>query len=928
MRRVVGLISGLLGIAATADVRVEGVITAEPSGDRLAGAIVRLGDRQTASRSDGRFSIAGVDAGEYELQVRYLGFEDERVVVDVRGEAVIVDVTLDDPIEEVVVYGQARSTSTSLNQQRAADNIRSVLSSDDIGQLPDANLSEALQRIPGVFLERDQGEGRFVGIRGIDPGLNVTSINGVTVPSPEGGTRAVALDVIPSELLETLEVSKSFTPDMDAAGIGGAVNVKSLSGFDARGGLLQVRVEASRNELERKTSPKMSATYRNSFAIDGRDDVFGVAAAISYFDRELGSDNVETDGGWADLETEDETEFRGAEEIEQRDYVITRRRLGATLNFDWRPAATTSFYLRSILSQFDDDEIRTREEFKFDDGEAVVGTDTHATWEGAVLERSLKDRFESQEILSVAIGGEHWVNDWSLGFGYGYSRSEEEEPGRIDTNFVIEDVTLGYSAVGDRPALFADPRSLDPSNYELDEIVLEDNLTEDVQHSVFFDVARDIALADGELQLKAGFKLKRRDKDNNEEVGVYGGFPNDPTLASFATGAPDYAINAFGPGIDAGLLARFIAENRGAFELDDGDTLASSLAGDYDLAEDVDAAYAMARLERGPLRLVGGFRIETTDFAASGRRIVFDDVTGDGDPVAQRVAFTDDYDFILPSLNVRYAFTDEVLLRAAWYQTFARPSFDQLAPGGEIEFEEDDGETELAAELGNPLLEPMEADNLDLSLEFYDAGIGVLSAGVFWKRIDSFVVLADVADQTDLTAFVGNVVIDDAEVIQPINGEEADLLGFEMAWVRQFSRLPAPWNGLSLSTNLTFTDSEATLALRDAPIELPRQSDRVANVAVSYEDERLSLRLAATYKSDALLGLEEPADPLFDVYQDAHVQLDLSARVNLSDRMIAFFTANNLTDEPFYAYFNRPRYNAQFEEYGRTFALGFQYSMR
>ncbi len=816
-----------------------------------------------------------------------------------------------------------------MNQQRVADNIKSVLSSDDVGQLPDANLSEALQRVPGVFLERDQGEGRFVGIRGIDPGLNVTSINGVTVPSPESGTRAVALDVIPSELLETLEVSKSFTPDMDAAGIGGSVDVRSLSGFDVDRETMQVRVEASRNQLESETSPKVSATYRNTFSVDGRDDVFGVAAAISYFDRGLGSDNVETDGGWDELETENETAFRGAEEIEQRDYVITRRRLGATLNLDWRPSAVTSFYFRSLLSQFEDDELRTREQFKLDDGDAVAGTNSSATWEGATLERDLKDRFESQEILSIVLGGERFIDDWTLGFGYGYSRSEEEEPGRIDSTFVIEDVTLGYSAVGDRPALFADSATLDPGNYQLDEIVLEDNLTEDVQHSFFVDVARDIALrSGGELQLKAGFKIKRRDKDNDEEVGVYDGFPNDPTLMSFVMGTPDYGINAFGPGVDGGALAGFVANNRAAFELDGGDTLVDSLGGDFDLAEDIDAVYAMARFDRGQLRVVGGFRVETTDFFATGRRIVIDDVYGDGDPVPQLVSFSDDYDFVLPSLNIRYAFTDEILLRAAWYQTFARPSFDQLAPGGEIEFEEDEGETEFAAELGNPLLDPMEADNLDLSIEFYDEGIGLLSTGVFWKQVDSFIVLADVADQTDLTQFVGNVVIDDAEVIQPINGEQADLLGFELAWVRQFSRLPAPWNGLSVSTNLTLTDSEATLALRDTPIELPRQSDRVANVAIGYEDQRLSLRLAATYKSDALLGLEEPDDPLFDVYQDAHLQVDLSARWNVNERLIAFFTANNLTDEPFYAYFNKRRYNAQFEEYGRTFALGIQYSMR
>ena len=289
------------------------------------------------------------------------------------------------------------------------------------------------------------------------------------------------------------------------------------------------------------------------------------------------------------------------------------------------------------------------------------------------------------------------------------------------------------------------------------------------------------------------------------------------------------------------------------------------------------------------------------------------------------MSFADEYDFVLPSVNVRYAFTDDLILRGAYYESFARPSFDQLAPGGEIEFEEDDGETEFSAELGNPELEPLEARSLDLSLEWYDQGIGLLAGGIFWKDIDNFIVLADTANQTDLTQFVGNVVVDDAEVIQPINGDTADLLGVELTWVKKFNELPGPWNGLLLSANATFTDSEADLALRSTSIDLPRQSDRVFNLTLGYETERFSARIAGTYKSEALIGLEDPEDPAFDIYQDEHLQLDFSVKYRVNDRWLVYFDANNLTDEPFYAFFDRARYNSQYEEYGRTYALGVQY---
>lgn len=912
---------------AFADERILGRVLTANTQSYVGGAIVRIPslNLQTTTRPDGRFQFASVPSGRHTVEVQYLGYELTEQPIEVQSSALTIEILLSQTIEEIVVYGQASSTASALSQQRAQDNIGSVVSSDDFGQLPDANLSEALQRVPGVFLERDQGEGRFVGIRGIDPGLNVTSINGINIPAPENGTRAVALDVIPSELLETIEVNKSFTPDMDPDGIGGSINVRSLSGFDRKGQSIKLKAEASYNELEEETSPKLSGTYTSTFSLGGGEDNLGVAAAVSWFDRDFGSDNIETDGGWPnDLETEDGTEFQGAEEIEQRKYVLNRERFGAALNLDFRPSDTSELYIRTLFSKFEDQEFRTREQLAFDDGDAIVGTATSATWDGATLERELKDRLETQEIISVAAGGQNILDRWTIDYVYGYSRSEEAEPNRFDSNFVIEDVQLGYTGLGSRPSVFAGEAAFNPDNYELDEIVFEDNFTEDEQHSFALDLTREISGRNFTGYVKFGGKIRRREKRNDLESTVYEGFPGDPTLAPFAASI-DYRFNTFGPGIDEPALDRYIAENRNAFEIDEDGTLIDSLGGDYELDEDVNAAYLMSRMDFGNLRLVYGLRWEETDFSSSGQRIIIDDVAGDGSPVAQIVEFGDDYDFLLPSVNLRYAFSDDLIFRAAYYESFARPSFDQLAPGGEIEFEEDDGETEFAAELGNPLLQPLEAQSIDLSLEWYDEGIGLLAGGVFWKELDNFVVLADTSDIIDLTQFVGSTSIDDAEVIQPVNGDTADLLGVELTWVKKFSGLPAPWNGLLINANATFTDSKADLALRNDSIDLPRQSDRVFNLTLGYESERFSARIAGTYKSDALIGLEDPEDESFDVYQDDHLQLDLSVKYNVSESWLIYFNANNLTDEPFYAYFDQPRYNAQYEEYGRTFALGMQY---
>ena len=913
------------------DGQISGEVSSKDHGRSLAGAIVSIDELslETTVDSDGDFSFDDVPSGKYELKVNYLGFDtfiQEILIED--DETTTLTVELSDTIESMVVYGQASSTAAALNRQRAADIVSSVLSSDDFGQLPDANLSEALQRMPGVFLERDQGEGRFVGIRGIDPGLNATSINGVTLSAPESETRAVALDVIPSELLETLIVKKTFTPDMKPEGVGGSIEVKSFSAFDRKGRSFRFKSELNHNQLEGTASPKLSARFSNRMSILNGIDNFGVAASASWYDRDFGSENVETDGGWfADLETEDRKQFKGAEEIEQRNYEINRTRIGAALNIDYRPSEDTEYYLRLLFSKFSDQEYRNRTEYKFDKGDAIVGTDTSAYWKDANLERSLKDRFETQQILSLVVGGERTVLDWDVAYCLGLSQAGEDEPGRIDTTFKLKNVDLGYDTIGNVPSLFASAEANDPEKFELDEIVTEDNTTSDDQFSVQTDWERSFHSAHSKTTLKFGGKIRRREKQNDLEIAIYSGFPGDPTMSGFVQSGISYALGNFGPALDAGKIVNYIRNNKHLFELDYEDSRVSSSVGDYLMQEDVNAFYVLSNYSREQLRVVYGVRMEWTSFIASGQSVIFDAVVQEGDPVFNGIDGKVVYHNLLPSINARYEFSDHLILRGAYYQTIARPSFGDLSPGGEIEFDEVDGETEFKAELGNPSLDPLTATNFDVSLEYYDVGIGLLAGAFFHKQISQFFVYADVADITNLSQFVGDATVDKAELISPINGDRATISGIELTWTKKFNELPAPWNGLLLASNLTISDSEATLALRESAIPMPKQSDTVFNLSIGYETNKLSFRLAVTSKSEALVALEDFEDSEFDVYQSAHTQFDFSVKYYPANRWQIYLDGQNLTEEPMYRYFKGSDYNAQYEEYGKTFAFGWQYRL-
>ncbi|WP_444915447.1 TonB-dependent receptor [Microbulbifer sp. TRSA007] len=831
-------------------------------------------------------------------------------------------------METVTVTAQASNARSDLDRQRDANKVVAVQTSDAIGELPDANVTEALQRMPGVFIARDQGEGRFVGVRGIDPNLNAATINGVSLPAPETNTRAVALDVIPSDLLASLEVFKTLTPDMSADSIGGAIEIKSLNALDYDSNRYKLSVENSYSELQEEYSPKVAATMTNIFELDGERRL-GVALALSHQERDFGSDNIETDGSWEELTAEDGSVAKGATEIEHRDYSITRERTGLAANFDLDLGSDSSIYLHSLYSDFSDQEIRQRNSWKLDDerDEPETISANSAEWEEAALEKSLKDRLEEQEIISAVFGGEHDFEQWGLSYALGYSHAEESEPNRRDTDFVLDSLRLGYVEAGDTPRMAVGSEDveavLDPASYQLDELVIEDNFTEDEEISFRIDISREIDWASNPSVVKFGLHERQREKAGDLNATVYEGFGGDYTLADFSRNSIDYGLDAFGPGVNVGSLNSFINANLSDFDIDETETALAS-ARDYAMNEDITALYVMNSIELDRSQLVFGVRYERTEFTAEGVNVAESEEPLPGaDLIAEEVYATEvnyerDYDNFFPSINYKFDYNDNVVLRAAYSESLSRPSFGYLNPSpAKIEY--DDGELEVEA--GNPELDPYESRNIDLSAEYYADDLGMFSVGLFHKSIDNFIVMSEVSSNTDFTRFVGNLAVDDAEVWQPINGDNARISGAELAWTQGFE------NGFLLRANATLTDSEADLGLnssdRSDKISMPSQADFVGNFIVGYERDAFSMRLSAAFRSERLLEVDLENE-VNDRYEEDHLQLDLSARYRFDNGLQLTFTGVNLTDEPYYVHTSG--FNGQYEEYGPTYAIGLSYS--
>lgn len=892
----------------------------------LAGAqieIVELGRRATTS-SDGSYRFADVEAGTYTIRARYVGAAVVEREVEVVGDRLVrANIGLGSESDEmIIVRGQRALMASSLSRQRSSDTIDSVLTRDAIGQFPDQNVAEALRRAPGINVLNDQGEGRFVAVRGLNKDLNSVSINGARLPAPESDARFVALDVLPTEVIESIEIKKSLTPDMDADTIGGSIEINTTSALDRREPYVGFSLESSTNDLSGQSSPKASLDFSRNFS-----DVFGISGGVSYYKREFSTDNIEAD----DWDTTD-SGVVFAEEVQYRDYDVERERLGMSLSFDFRPADQVNLYARVLYSEFDDQEFRKRLTFAFDE-EPSSGSSNSARFlsdDGAItIERDIKDRFESQTISSLVLGGEFYTGAWSFDVMGSLSSAEEQERDSFDpTSFEREfedpgelDVSFNYGRTK-RPVYTINSGAtafLDPTEYEFNEIertTISDS--EDDESSFAFNGSREFALNAGSFELMFGFKTRFREKNYDATIDFFEDF--DFTLAD-ALGSATYGLIPIDPVPDPVAIRQIFAQNSGSFERNVNDSLFDSAVSDYRVDEDVIAAYIAGRFESGPLRIIAGFRLEDTENKMRGN--VAEEVeagsTYNGVLLADDTIFIStqrfsrDYNDVYPSLNLRYEFSDEWVFRAGFYESLARPNMVYLAPRFEVGEEDDERE----GTFGNPDLQPYQASNFDASVGWYFADNAVISAGIFLKDIEDFIVEAQFDDIT----FLG---IQADEAIIPINGDEATVEGLEINYQHALTSLRGPWNGLLFGLNYTYTETEGTINGRTIP--LPETSDNVMNAVIGYERNQWSLRFAATYRAEYIDEIAFTGDAGADRWVDEHTQFDMSARYNVSDNLQVFLDLINLTDEPFVAYQTGPnrRRLLQYEEYSWTGKLGFR----
>ncbi|MDG2533935.1 TonB-dependent receptor [Sphingomonas sp. HITSZ_GF] len=885
----------------------------EASGTRnLQGArvtIVELG-RTTEADSSGSFRFGDVPAGTYTLRAEFAGVpaSEAKIVVPESG-VVAQDLVLGTEGSQILVVGQRANLLGSLSRQRAADGVESVLTRDSVGQFPDQNVAESLRRLPGINILNDQGEGRFVSVRGLDPELNGTSVNGTRLPAPESDVRSVALDVISSDTIESIEVKKSLTPDMDADTIGASIEINTVSAFARKKDLLTASIEGSYNELRETVTPKVGFDFSKRIT-----DNFGIAGGVSYYQRKFATNNEEMDG-W---DEDGGTVY--ADTMEYRDYDVERKRFSSSLSLDWKPSDTTTLYARGLYSRFDDQEYRRRLTFEMDEA-PTSGTATTATFDSQdgeiTVTRDLKDRFERQEIKSLTLGGETKSNGWKLTYSGSWARSSERENGSIDPaaferkfddgdNFIVafdysDPKKTGYNILAGSSVFN------NASEYEFDKLertTLSDSV--DTEWAARADLAKTFATGSGEFTVAGGAKFRWRTKRYNADIDVYEyDGPGDLTLANL-TGVQDYDLAYIQPVPSKTGFRNYFNSNTGLFELDDGDTFESSNDSDYKVKEDVSAGYLLARWDSAKFRVIGGVRMEHTYNDIQGQELDLDAET------VTPIRATRNYTDWLPSLTARFEPANGLVLRAAGYRSLVRPKFSKLAP--RVVIEDDEGE------FGNPNLQPYKAWNFDASAEYYFGKGGGITLGYFHKDIKNYIVDRVYEDY----AYNGRV-LDEAQV--PYNGPSARINGIEFSYSQLYTFLPGALSGLLTQINYTYTDAKGTV-LEDGDIgdprviPLPSSAKNTFNVVLGYEKGPISFRVAGTYRDRYLDELGDDASE--DRYVDDHFQLDISAKYWLTKNIQVYGDLINLTNAPYYAYrnFEGGTRLLQYEDYSFTGKFG------
>jgi TonB-dependent receptor len=903
-----------------------------------------------------------------------------------------VDPVAEDANDTIIVTASrpiAESEAAALEVQKNSDSLVSVVASDAVGRLPDQNIAQAAGRLPGLAVERDQGQARYLSLRGAPNYWTTLSFDGINVVSPEG--RDARFDSIPSALASQIVVSKAVTPDMPGETISGNVNIITRSPLDYDGFRISGKLGAGKVELGSREEFEGSLTLSNVF--DTNIGEIGVLLSGSYYERNMITDNFEID--WEQVSQDRRPGFANrfwARETENKLYRLTRKNWSVSGRVDFRPDADNTISLRSLYTIFSDDEARDNYIFDMDDRQGdlvantaacsapVTTTPTNTAYADAcnnnpfkgtvygvdINQRSTLRAFR-QSVFTNTIEGKHRFGDaWGFKWLANYTLSKDDRSvvgeARWDspsTRTLRPTVAYDFTNANlARVQLFTTNQLSSPTRYTAGTAVTAiDSFTKPLSslrrliavdptkaYTFKGELAHDIALFGGEGSIRAGIQYDQRTKINREReillntAAQFAAVGISTTYQGFSLDRP------FRGEIPMGYTFRYFSQDAMRDATDRAAELFAStpVSGNhYNVREEILAGYLMANSKFDWGSFVGGVRVEKV--TNKGRSLAtIPGVTGEVETESSST-------LAFPSLHINFDVTEEQKLRVGFTSGAARADYDQMRPNVVV----DDANQRISG--GNPAVKPERAYGIDAYYEYYAQPQGYFMLGAYYKRVEDVLYTSRRSFGSDALNF-GGIDRSGYAFSGITNGGKGRIFGVEAAFQAQLEPyteqlgLPDWMGGFGITANATWNDSKVTkpaildnAGLTLVPsrrVPLPGTSEVVYNIGGYYEKYGLSLRLQYQKRTTWADGFADNLADAGDTYWAGDDELDFSARYELFKGFEVYFDASNLLDNPGRRYSDpsnilnalgipaqrNGNYTIEWEQFGRRFTGGVRFT--
>lgn len=859
----------------------------------------------TATDLEGKFRLGNLRKGETTLTLSCLGYETQQKIVkmpsdkDTDLQIRLKPSNLD--LGEVVVVGSFEGQQKALNQQRVAHNIKNVVSADLIGKFPDKNVAESLQRLPGINIARDKGEGATVSIRGTPQHFTNISINGEQLSSvQQSGSRTEGLDLIPADQLGAIEVTKTLTSDMDGDAIGGNINLRTPT---ARSIKLQLKGDLGKgfNDLSGKLNSIGKMQISRRFFTDEKysNGRLGILLSGSYYSNNNSEDRM--DATWSGVKKKVKMVNEGLIMPEYYHFRKTenkRTRVGGTATIDYK-VKNHEIIFNYMYNYRQDDDVRNR--MRFDLERSSSEWISHDSLLNGRIRRDINLWKEIKKNHNFNLEGNHNLNGWMVDWGAFYTSS------RRDYSSTRGDFSRdGITIVADNKRGIMDevPQLRPEYPYKLKNPLLMNDFRRYEEDSEYtkasnlvgkFNVSKDYILKGYSGNIKFGGKARKITNKKFRDNHVFSFFDPNKVLnhkevfAHVASNKePTNFLNnryEFGPRIDRDKFESYLQTYRRLLVEGDDSWDAERLSKNdtYEAEENVNASYVMNRIQLKDLLIIAGLRYEYNDVLYH----AFDVKRTGTTVIATPISGGTKYGFLLPNIQLKYGLTEFTNVRAAYTQSYAKPNFVDIVPF--VNYDADVARLFI----GNPELKPSLSDNIDLMFEKYNKAGGIISAGLFYKDISRFqfsrIVPSLLEDYPGFPQTAG------FEFRQEQNGEKATVYGFEFNLMQKLDFLPKALSGLSVYLNYTYTGSKANTQDR-TNMRLPGQALHTGNISFSWDYKGFSCKGSLNYNGSYIHSVASSEND--DIIQDERFQLDVNLSQRISKKISLYAEFVNLTNAP------------------------------